>query len=144
MEVIMISKYQTVPFIILQFQSMISSLSGVFSWNGCNLGDTFNLAPKKSRLKTKVKEYISIKKTWWLDTHSSTPTDFVIDRCIKPSTIKQQAPSDVGSAWWGTKACSIWLDWLTLLQVSRCTGYCLFTTPQPQRCNLTTVTSESA
>lgn len=43
------------------------------------------------------------KLTRQLDFHSCTPTGFVIGKCIKPSAIKQQAPSAVGSAWWRTK-----------------------------------------
>lgn len=67
------------------------------------------------------------------------------DKRIKPPAIKQRAPSAVGSAWRGEKR----LQYLirvtdTTTQVSQHTGDSLFTKLQPQQCNLTTATLQSA
>lgn len=46
------------------------------------------------------------------DFHLYAPTGFAIDMYIKPSAIKQQAPSRWANSW-EQKGCCIWLDWLT-------------------------------
>lgn len=109
-----------------------------------------SLAPRELHTDRKYEKYFSWHRLKAgeierLDFHMCAPTGFVIDKCIKPSAIKHQAPSAFGSARWRTNR----LQYLIRLtdtgtQVSRHTRDSLFTKLQPQRCNPTIATLQSA